>query len=144
MKNKVQLGGAGTSATQHGGAPGRRPSEPPVTPKVRRELAGAALLAAIDRYLQVVIAERASADEWVDQDTAPLSRRAYLKAARRGDLKAVKIGRRILVRRSDLDAFFQRHPSPPPALDHAPNDERTPAEIAAAVLTNVGLRMRVS
>jgi excisionase family DNA binding protein len=143
MKKKVQLGEANTSAKQHGGAPGCRLSEP-LTPKVRRELAGAALLAAIDRYLQIVIAERTTADEWVDQETTPLGRRAHLKAVRRGDLKAVKIGRRVLVRRSDLDAFFQRHQSLPPALDRAPNDERTPAEIAAAVLTNVGLRMRAS
>jgi excisionase family DNA binding protein len=145
MSEKVQLGRYRRSAeARREPLGGPAPVDPALTREAQRELAGAALLAAIDRYLKVVIAERATADEWVDQETSPLGRRAYLKAVRRGDLKATKVGRRVLVRRSDLDAFFQRCPSRRPPPGPVSTEARTPEEVAASVLTNLGFRARAS
>ena len=59
-------------------------------------------------------------DEWVDQNSSPLGRREHLEAARRGDVAGYKIGRRILVRRSEIDEFIRSFPV------NAQNRDRTP------------------
>lgn len=48
-------------------------------------------------------------DEWVDQTTSPLGRRAHCAAVRRGDLRAHKVKGKVLVRRQDLDAYIEKH-----------------------------------
>ncbi len=47
--------------------------------------------------------------EWIDQTKSPLGRRAHCVAARAGKLTARKVGRRWLVRRSDLEVFIATH-----------------------------------
>lgn len=49
--------------------------------------------------------------EWVDQNTSPLGRRRHLDLVRRGVLIGTKDRRRVLVRRSDIDAYLVQHPS---------------------------------
>jgi len=49
--------------------------------------------------------------DWVDQIRSPLGKRAHLDAARRGDFPSRRVGKRVLVRRRDLDAFIERHPT---------------------------------
>ena len=44
-------------------------------------------------------------DGWLDQRSSPLGRRAHCTLARSGVLPARKVGRRWLVRRTDLDAI---------------------------------------
>ena len=48
------------------------------------------------------------AAEWVDQNTSPLGKRRHLDAVRRGDLSASKEGKRVLVKRSELEAYILR------------------------------------
>jgi len=46
-------------------------------------------------------------DDWVDQNSSPLGHREHLEAARRGDILGYKVGRRILVRRTEIDQFIR-------------------------------------
>jgi hypothetical protein len=103
------------------------------------------LLAALDEYLRVTLAGAAAQDEWVDQHGSPLGRRAHLKAVRSGELHGVKHGRRVLVRRAELNSFLENH-----SVNHRTVtddssrgiDRNRASEVAAAVLTHVGLRQR--
>jgi len=60
----------------------------------------------------------ASTDGWYDQDSAPIARRAYLDACRKGELRKKRIGKSVLVKRADFDAWIEAHGGP----------ERRPAE----------------
>jgi hypothetical protein len=62
----------------------------------------------------------AGADGWYDQDSAPIARRAYLDACRKGELCSKRIGKSVLVKRADLDTWIEAHGGP----------ERRPAEVA--------------
>jgi hypothetical protein len=48
-------------------------------------------------------------DEWVDQARSPLGRTGHLDAVKRGLVKGSKVGRKVLVRRADLDAYIEKH-----------------------------------
>jgi hypothetical protein len=139
---------ASPSGTHHGGRTdfgnplAEEHKDPRLTPQARRELAGAALLRALDVYLANFAAERVEANEWVDQHASPLGKRAHLEAVRRGAVEGSKVGRRVLVRRADLEAFLERHPAKDRRRARASGDERTPEEVAAEVLAGVGLRLR--
>jgi hypothetical protein len=70
-------------------------------------------------------------ESWYDQDTSPIARRAYLDACRKGELRSKRIGKSILVRRADLDAWIEAHggpergpaEAPPPAAPEPSIDE---------------------
>ncbi len=121
------------------------PAREELTPRARRELAASALLVALDEYIRVAAEGRAAAEEWVDQHGSPLGKRAHLEAVRGGALRGVKHGRRVLVRRAELNSFLENH-----SVKHrtATNDSSggidkvRASEVAAAVLTHVGLRQR--
>ena len=116
-----------------------------LTPTARRQLAAGALLGALDGYVRELLGDVAGANEWVDQHMSPLGKRAHMEAVRRGDLRGVKHGRRILVRRAELNSFLANR-----SVKHctATDDSRRgidavrASEVAAAVLTHVGLRQR--
>jgi hypothetical protein len=121
------------------------PDDVALTPRARRELAAGALLAALEVYVRDIVADVAVSDEWVDQHTSPLGKRAHLEAVRRGDLHGVKHGRRILVRRSELNSFLEtRSVKHRTAADDSQRgiDLARASEVAAALLTHVGLRQR--
>lgn len=66
----------------------------------------------------------APADDWIDQHGSPLGRRLHCAAAREGRLAARKVGRRWLVRRTDLEAFIHAHrKAPSPAPEPQSQDE---------------------
>jgi hypothetical protein len=117
-----------------------------LTPRARRALAVSALVAALDQYLDVTLSEaNARTNEWVDQHASPLGKRAHLEAVRRGDLHGVKHGRRVLVRRAELNSFLENHSvKHRTATDDSGRgiDMDRASEVAAAVLTQVGLRQR--
>lgn len=48
-------------------------------------------------------------DEWVDQAHSPIGRLAHLEAVRTGRVKGCKVGKRVLVRKADLDDFIEKH-----------------------------------
>lgn len=68
--------------------------------------------------------------EWVDQHESPLGKRRHLEAVRRGDLKGRKEGRRVLVRRAEVDAYLERNAVA----------TKTDTEDADDVLREMGLR----
>jgi excisionase family DNA binding protein len=52
--------------------------------------------------------QEASPSEWVDQAASPLGRRAHLKLAKTGKVPVARFGRKVLIRKSDLDAFLMK------------------------------------
>lgn len=70
-------------------------------------------------------------DEWVDprSEACPVAKRAVLDAGRRGELALRKVGRRVLVRRSELDRWIDAHPlGQPPAYVSAVKARETHME----------------
>ncbi len=128
-----------TSPAQEGNA------DPPPSPAVRRQMVTRALLSAIDAYIDERLAARGGDEEWVDQHGSPLGKRGHLEAVRRGVLRGVKHGRRIFVRRAELNSFLENHSvKHRTATDDSSEgiDRHRASEVAAAVLTHVGLRQR--
>jgi hypothetical protein len=52
--------------------------------------------------------EGAAVTEWVDQKTSPLGRERHTALVRSGALPGTKDGRRIMVRRADIDAYLAK------------------------------------
>lgn len=67
-------------------------------------------------------------DDWIDQSSSPLGRRAHLQAVRDGKLTGRKVAGRVLVRRSEMDAFIESHRVRIPVSDAA-SDEQAIADI---------------
>ncbi|HEX9297808.1 MAG TPA: helix-turn-helix domain-containing protein [Polyangiaceae bacterium] len=74
------------------------------------KIAGWTLLRAFEAYLIELLAVhgRESASEWVDQYHSPLGKRGHLEAVRSGELPGVKKGKRVFVRRTDLNEYLER------------------------------------
>ena len=71
--------------------------------------AAAAALAALADALEVEPADAPApaGDGWADaRSCSPLSRRQFLKLAASGELASTRVGRRVVVRRADLDALL--------------------------------------
>ena len=68
------------------------------------------------RLLQRATQTANDADPWVDPrgDDCPVAYRRVLAAARAGELELCKVGRSLLVRRSELDAWIEAHRVGPP------------------------------
>ena len=125
-----------------------------LTPAMRMDLAARAPLAAIDAYVHALIATSQADQEWIDQSTSPLGKRAHLEAVRSGRLLGVKHGKRALVRRADLNAYLARSPVRPKRVAPDPIgeagegpsaseiDANRANEVAAEILTSLGLRAR--
>jgi hypothetical protein len=79
----------------------------------------------------------ARGDDWVSQHTSPLGRELHCRLVRDRKLAGVRVHRRVLVRRRDLDAYIAAHG----AKREAANDV---AELAdspeAKALARVGAR----
>ncbi len=68
----------------------------------------------------------ASADDWVGARTSGLGRRTFLRLVRDGALPASKRGKAYVVRRSDVDAYLERHRIAPPLEALQPEPPRPP------------------
>lgn len=66
------------------------------------------------------LAPAADPDPWIDSAAAPVPARAIRAAVRRGELRASRIAKRLLVRRSELDRWFEAHGVRPPAAPTRP------------------------
>lgn len=70
----------------------------------------AAVRAALTASLAALGALEADAgDSWIDSNSAPVPARAIRDAVRRGELRASRVAKRLLVRRSELDAWIEAH-----------------------------------
>ena len=62
-------------------------------------------------YLRELLQPPTASPQYYSQLDSPLGRRRHLELARRGTLPRKKVGRMVLVRREDLDAFIDsQHP----------------------------------
>jgi excisionase family DNA binding protein len=55
-------------------------------------------------------AHRSEAADWYDQHTSPLGKSQHLRLVRAGKLPGFKVGKRVLVKRIDVDDYIARHP----------------------------------
>jgi hypothetical protein len=81
--------------------------------------------------------QESSAEDLYDQDHLPagMSRRTYLASARAGEFETRKVGRRVVVKREDLEGWISSHPSaarPPRAAVEAAVD----ADLATIIAAN--------
>ena len=67
----------------------------------------AALYAELSQVHQRLAA--AAGDEFIDQSASPLGSRLHCRLVRAGELPGYRAGRRVLVRRADLEAYLQQH-----------------------------------
>lgn len=89
-----------------------------LTPDARIDAAKRKLADAIDELIEARLAKGAARSEWVDQNNSPLPKWKHLDLVRRGVLSGVREGRRVLIRRADLDAYLQEHAvKPRPVAD---------------------------
>ncbi len=97
-------------------------------------------------YVREIVRVGVSDDDWIDQHASPLGKRAHLEAVRRGDLRGTKHGRRVLVRRSELDSFLESHPASHRKSEIERSDgvvdQARATEVAAKILADMGLRLR--
>ena len=107
---------------------------------MRKASAGKALLQAIEEYVLACV-PAAEPDDWIDQVASPLGRRRHLALARRGELPAVKDGKRVLVRRSDLEAYLARRGAWRTELI-GPPEKPTSDAVAAEILASLGLELK--
>ena len=91
-----------------------RPVE--LTPEARIDRAKRRIADAIDELVEARIAKGAARAELVDQNASPLGRRRHLELARAGKLRAMRDGRRVLVRRVDIEAYLEEHEVSPPSV----------------------------
>ncbi len=111
----------------------------------RLRLAARALLQALDTYLLETLAAHGEMDGsgWGDQDESPLRKRAHLKAVRDGELPGVKKGKRVFVRKRDLDEYLTQHAVPRRRAGDPARTERSldAAAVAARGLEELGLEI---
>lgn len=80
---------------------------------------------------EINAARDASADDWIDQNRSPLGRKLHCALVRTGVLPGVKVHRRVLVRRRDLDAYLESHRQAVVVVDES---------LEARMLARVGAR----
>ena len=83
----------------------------------------------IDEILDVI--EGAPVTDWVDQRSSPLGRARHTELVRRGVLKGVKDGRRVMVRRADVDAYLAKRTVI--KVDEKADEDREAARILVAM-----------
>lgn len=89
-----------------------------LTPEARIDRAKRMLVEAIDELVEARLARGVASVEWLDQNASPLGRRRHLELVRRGILRGVRQGKRVLVRRADVEAYLAEHEvAPRPMTD---------------------------
>jgi excisionase family DNA binding protein len=89
------------------------------------------IAAGIVELVRLEFSKGNTAADWIDQNSSPLGRRRHLELVRSGALAASRSGKRVLVRRSDLDAYLAEHATMSASVDPTTEDEA--AAIAALV-----------
>lgn len=77
-----------------------------LTPEARIERAKKLITEGVMEMVEAQVARGMAAGEWVDQATSPLGRRRHCELVRSGALPGVREGRRVLVRREDLNKYL--------------------------------------
>lgn len=77
-----------------------------LTPNARKDAGVRSILEGVRLLVSAELAEQNAGAEWIDQAHSPLGRRRHCELARTGVLPAAKEGRRVLIRRSDINAYL--------------------------------------
>ena len=93
------------------------------------------IAAGIEELVRVELSKGHAVTEWVDQNASPLGHRRHLELVRRGALAASRSGKRVLVRRSDLDAYLAEHTTATAPVDPPTENE---AAAVAAMMSELG------
>ena len=114
----------------------RRPfdslAENTVPPEERIVRAKRLLGEAVAELVSAHVHQGAKGAEWLDQAASPLGRRRHLELVRTGVLPGKKEGRRVLVRRADLEAYLAVAPKSPPV--EAQPEEQTLDDVVRRIL----------
>jgi excisionase family DNA binding protein len=105
-------------------------------PALERRAATERLAAALRDFIVLNQMVTASGEDWIDQAASPLGRKRHLELARDGLIPSSRVGRKVLMRRRDIDEFLHRHG---PA---AQAEERAEVEVATDVMASLGLEVR--
>lgn len=79
-----------------------------LTPTARKERATRIVAEGIIELVNATIDEGLAGGEWVDQDHSPLGREKHKRLCQQGELPHKKVGKKILVRRDDMNAYIER------------------------------------
>lgn len=79
-----------------------------LTPEARLERAKRTIAEGVAEMIEATIARGVAAGEWIDQKRSPLGKRRHLELARSGRIPHRKIGRLVLIRREDINAYLER------------------------------------
>lgn len=79
-----------------------------LTPAARKERSIRILAEGIAEFVKATIDEGLASGEWVDQHHSPLGRRRHLDLCAAGKLPSKKLGKLVLVKRDDMNAFIER------------------------------------
>ncbi len=93
------------------------------------------IAAGIVELVRLEFSKGRAAAEWLDQNASPLGHRRHLELVRRGALAASRSGKRVLVRRSDIDAYLAEHTTATPSVDVSTENE---AVAVAAMISELG------
>lgn len=97
-------------------------AEAPVAGRATLRLADVSLGEVIEERIRAIVREELESrvsDEWIDQTSAPIPRKSYLRLVREGKLPGRKVGKQVLVRRKDLEAFIDTHRPEPRGQEQA-------------------------
>jgi excisionase family DNA binding protein len=103
--------------------------------RLQRETAGRRLLDALTSYVETFVDDVKREDDWVSQSNSPLGRRRHLELVRKGQLPAARSGRKVLVRKRDIDALLA-------VEEAAPDVNATVERNTAALISSLGLQYR--
>lgn len=77
-----------------------------ITPEAALERAKRTIAEGVSDLVEAYLAKGAATSDWIDQAHSPLGRRRHLDLVRQGKLPARKDGKKMLVRRSDIDRYL--------------------------------------
>lgn len=87
---------------------GKRAAVDILTPEARLERAKRTIAEGVSELVEARLSLADASNDWVDQYKSPLGKRRHLDLVRTGKLQGRKLGRRVLVRRVDLNAHIER------------------------------------
>lgn len=105
-----------------------RPIE--LTPDARIARAKRVIAEAITDLVEAQVAKGVVAAEWLDQETSPLGHHRHLRLVRERVLKGVREGRKVLVRRTDIEAYLEKRGATPKVEDEDDVDGMMKAIVA--------------
>jgi hypothetical protein len=81
-------------------------TERQLTPEARIERAKKLIGEAVSELVEAMLARGSAPSEWIDQNHSPLGRRRHLELVRAGKLAARKDGKKVLVRRDEINRYL--------------------------------------